>query len=117
MNMSTIASMFLLVILLIGSGNAWLVDWIWGGSNENAVPTPKIGDIPIVKVPFEITTEDEEFLREAKNYTSLKLADLDDCQHHVSNEFVKFINAITDIMTIFMKLKQYGSFAGCHEDS
>jgi hypothetical protein len=71
-------------ILLIGSGNASIFDWIWGGSSENATPKPKIGDLPIVKIPFEITTEDENFLREAKNYTSLKLADLDDCQHHVS---------------------------------
>jgi hypothetical protein len=108
MNMSAKAFILYLVILLIGSGNAALVDWIWGASYENAAPEPKIGDLPIVKVPFEIITEDEEFLREAKNNTSLKLADLDDfddCQLHVSNEFVKFINVCTDIMTIFIRLK------------
>ncbi|XP_033609951.1 protein brambleberry isoform X2 [Cryptotermes secundus] len=81
--MSTKALIICLFILLVGSGNASIIDWIWGGHDENAAPKPTIGGLPIVKIPFEIITDDEKFLREAKNYTSLKLEHLDDCQHHV----------------------------------
>jgi hypothetical protein len=84
--MSTKALLFYLFFLLIGSGNAGFVDWIWGGSHENAAPEPDVVGLHYVKIPFEITTEDDSFLREATNYTSLKLADLDECQHHVSNK-------------------------------
>jgi hypothetical protein len=108
MKMLTKALMLCLLISLIKSGDASLLDWIWGGADENAAHTQKIGDIPIVKVPFEITTEDEKFLEEAKNYTSMKLSDLDDCQHLVGNgEYIKFVIVITDIMAIFIRLKQY----------
>jgi hypothetical protein len=84
MNRSSKALVLCLLILLIGSGDASVLDWIWGGSQENAGPRPKIGDVAMVKVPFEVTYEDEKFLQEAKKYTSLKLSDLDDCQHRVS---------------------------------
>jgi hypothetical protein len=84
MNRSLKALVLYLLILLIRNGDASVLDWIWGGSQENAGPKPKIGDVAIVKVPFEVTTEDEKFLQEAKKYTSLKLSDLDDCQHRVS---------------------------------
>lgn len=104
--MSTKALIIYLFILLVGSGNASVIDWIWGGHHENAAPKPTIGGLPIVKIPFEITADDEKFLREAKNYTSLKLAHLDDCQHHVSNEFIKFINVISNNVENFIRLKQ-----------
>jgi hypothetical protein len=71
-------------MLLVRAADASVLDWVWGSSEENANPKPKIGDVPVVKVPYEVTTEDEKFLQEAKKYTSLKLSDLDACQHHVS---------------------------------
>jgi hypothetical protein len=76
--------LYLVIILLVRSGDASILDWVWGVSQENAGPRPKIGDAPIVKVPFEVTTEDQQFLEAAKEYTSLKLSDLDTCQHVVS---------------------------------
>jgi hypothetical protein len=94
MKMLTKALMLCLLISLIRSGDASLLDWIWGGAEENAAPTQKIDDIPIVKVPFEITTEDEKFLEEAKNYMSKKLSDLDDCQHRV---VIKIRNTCSDL--------------------
>jgi hypothetical protein len=72
------------VLLLLRATDAAVLDWIWGSSKENADPRPKIGDVPAVKVPFEVASEDEKFLEEAKKYTNLKLSDLDACQHHVS---------------------------------
>jgi hypothetical protein len=84
MNRNSKALVLYLYILLIRNGDASVLDWIWGGSQENAGPRPKIGNVPVGKVPFEVTTEDEKFLQEAKEYTSLKLSDLDACQHHVS---------------------------------
>jgi hypothetical protein len=73
-----------LFILLIRSGDTSLLDWVWSGSQDDTSTKLKIGDVPVVKVPFEVTSEDEKFLQEAKKYTSLKLSDLDECQHHVS---------------------------------
>lgn len=102
MNMNTKALIIYLFILLVGSGNASVIDWIWWGHHENAAPKPTVGGLPIVKIPFEIISDDEKFLREAKK----KLAHLDDCQHHVSNEFMKFINVISNIVEIFIRLKQ-----------
>jgi hypothetical protein len=81
--MITKAFMLFLFILLLISGDASILDWFWGGAQENAGPRIKIGDVPIAKVPFEINTEGEKFLQAAKKYTSLKLSDLDDCQHRV----------------------------------
>jgi hypothetical protein len=73
-----------LFILLVRTGDSSFIDWVWGGSQDDASTRPKIGDVPVVKIPFEVTTEDERFLQEAKKYTGLKLSDLDACQHHVS---------------------------------
>jgi hypothetical protein len=84
MNRRSKAWVLYLFILLLRSVNASVLDWIWGRSQENAGPQSEIGDVPIVKVPFEVTTEDEKFLQEAKKYTSLQLSDLDACQHRVS---------------------------------
>jgi hypothetical protein len=86
-----------LFILLLRSADASILDWIWGGSQENVVPRSAIGNVPIVKVPFEVTTEDEKFLQEAKKYTSLQLSDLDACQHRVSKSSLlihSFINPV-----------------------
>jgi hypothetical protein len=84
MNMGMKALMLCLLISLIRMGDTSLLTWIWGGSEGNDGPRPIIGDIPNVKVLFELTTDDEKFLEEAKNYTSAKLSDLDECQHRVS---------------------------------
>jgi hypothetical protein len=73
-----------LFILLVRTADTSILDWFWSGSQDQASTRPKIGDVPVVKVPFEVTTEDEKFLQEAKKYTSLKVSDLDACQHHVS---------------------------------
>jgi hypothetical protein len=74
-----------LLILLVRTGDTSFLDWVWSsGSQDDASTRPKIGSVPVVTVPFEVTTEDEKFLQEAKKYTSLKLSDLDTCQHHVS---------------------------------
>jgi hypothetical protein len=106
-----------LCLLLVRSGDASVLDWFWGGARENADPRLKTGDVPIVKVPFEISIEDEKFLQEARKYTSLKLSDLDDCQHRVSkkNSLLRFVKVVTDIMAISIRLKQYEFFAGCNE--
>jgi hypothetical protein len=79
MKMFAKALMLYLFISLIRSGDASVLDWFWGGAGPNL----KTGDVPNVKVPFEITIEDEKFLQEARKYTSFKLSDLDDCQHRV----------------------------------
>lgn len=84
MNRRSKAWVLFLFILLLRSVDVSVLDWIWGGSQENAGPRPEIENVPIVKVPFEVTTEDEKFLQEAKKYTSLQLSDLDVCQHRVS---------------------------------
>jgi hypothetical protein len=73
-----------LLVLLVRTGDTSLLEWVWGRSQDDASTKPKIGDVPVVKIPFEVTTEDEKFLQEAKKYTGLKLSDLDACQHHVS---------------------------------
>jgi hypothetical protein len=86
MNMITKSFTLFLFILLLRSGGASIRDWFWGGVQENAGSRIKISDVPIAKVPFEINTEDEKFLQAAKKYTSLKLSELDDCQHRVSSE-------------------------------
>ena len=75
------AYIFLLLLLTV---NASFLDWFWGGESEIQDQKLKIGEVPAVKIPFEVNTEDEKFLEEAKKYTSLKLSDLDSCQHHVS---------------------------------
>lgn len=78
------ARLLCLFVILIRGVDSSVLDWVWGSSKENADPRPKVGDAPVVKVPFEVTAEDEKFLQEAKKYTNLKLSDLDSCQHHVS---------------------------------
>jgi hypothetical protein len=77
MKMFAKALILYLFISLIRSGDASVLDWFWGGAGPNR----KTGDVPIVKVPFEITIEDEKFLQVARKYTSFKLSDLGDCQH------------------------------------
>jgi hypothetical protein len=81
------ACVLYLFILLVRTGDTSLLEWVWGESQDDVSARPKIGDVPVVKVPFEVTTEDEKFLQEAEKYTSLKLSDLDTCQHHVSESF------------------------------
>lgn len=71
-------------MLLVRTGDTSILDWVWSGSQDDANTRPKIGNVPVVTVPFEVAAEDEKFLQEAKKYTSLKLSDLDTCQHHVS---------------------------------
>lgn len=71
------------LVLLFTTANASLLDWIWSGEPETQDQKLKIGEVPAVKIPFEVNTEDEKFLEEAKKYTSLKLSDLDSCQHHI----------------------------------
>jgi hypothetical protein len=73
-----------LLILLVRTGDTSILDWLWSGSQDNASTRPKIDSVSVVTVPFEVATEDEKFLQEAKKYTGLKLSDLDTCQHHVS---------------------------------
>jgi hypothetical protein len=91
-------------ILLIRIADTSILDWVWGTSQESADPRPKIGDVPVVKVPFEVTTEDEKFLQEAKKYTNIKLSDLDACQHHVSKGlFIR--EAVLCVFFIFVRLK------------
>jgi hypothetical protein len=83
-NWSSKTWVFYLLILLVRTGDTSILDWLWSGSQDNASTRPKIDNVPVVTVPFEVTTEDEKFLQEAKKYTGLKLSDLDTCQHHVS---------------------------------
>ncbi|PNF16473.1 Protein brambleberry [Cryptotermes secundus] len=58
----------------------------------------RLGYLAIVEVPFEISTEDERFLQEAKKYeyTSLKMSDLDDCQHRVVVNIHKRCSDLTE---------------------
>jgi len=72
------------LMLLIRTGDTSFLGWVWSGSQDDANSRPKIGNVPAVTVPFEVATEDEKFLQEAQKYTSLKLSDLDTCQHRVS---------------------------------
>ncbi|PNF20063.1 hypothetical protein B7P43_G05263 [Cryptotermes secundus] len=75
-----------LFMLLIRSCDASVLDWFWGGTV----------DVPNVKVHFEISTEDEKFLQEAKKYTSMKMSDLDDCQRRVVVNIHKRCSDLTE---------------------
>ncbi|KDR18720.1 protein brambleberry-like [Zootermopsis nevadensis] len=88
------ARLLCLFVILIRGVDSSVLDWVWGSSKENADPRPKVGDAPVVKVPFEVTAEDEKFLQEAKKYTNLKLSDLDSCQHHI---VMKIRNSCSDM--------------------
>ncbi|KAJ4426506.1 hypothetical protein ANN_27320, partial [Periplaneta americana] len=91
---SFLLCLFYLLILEVPSADSSFLDWFWGGDRENVDMKPKIGDVPNVKVPFEVTTEDVKFLEEAKKYTSLKLSDLDSCQHQI---VMKIRNSCVDM--------------------
>ncbi|XP_069690201.1 protein brambleberry-like [Periplaneta americana] len=91
---SFLLCLFYLLILEVPIADSSFLDWFWGGDRENVDMKPKIGDVPNVKVPFEVTTEDVKFLEEAKKYTSLKLSDLDSCQHQI---VMKIRNSCVDM--------------------
>lgn len=76
--------LYLIILLLVRTGDTSFFDWVWSGSQDDTNTRPKIGNVPDVTVPFEVKTEDEKFLQEAKKYTGLKMSDLDTCQHRVS---------------------------------
>ncbi|XP_067005674.2 protein brambleberry [Anabrus simplex] len=75
----------------------WGLDWVWSKNDDAADDTrPKVKGMTMVKVPFEAKTDDEKFLEEAKKYTSLKLSELDSCQHKVIMQITTSCSDMTE---------------------
>jgi hypothetical protein len=98
-----------LFILLVISGDASVLDWIWGGSQEpqqNASHTPIIGYFAIVKVLLEISIAGEKILQEGKKKHKFEVRRPPGLPTSCRNSLT-VVNVITCMMAIFIRLKQY----------